>query len=169
MWKHTFPLVLFITSTTVAWGCEPPPDPQYDPAGYADWCDCMGGWVDYSAGVGCSGATRPRQESIPSAIKHGSGGESAATDDSEACHECGQALINDIAAGLQSSSMIRSYVNQSRAKYANCTRNVDSSCNQTCGRRLFNDIPLSCDSFDDDASYADCVETLINGARFSCR
>lgn len=33
--------------------CGAPPDPRSNRGGYADWCGCMEGRVDYSAGVGC--------------------------------------------------------------------------------------------------------------------
>ena len=154
-------------STTVAGECGTPPDPRYDSAGYAEWCNCMGGWVDYSAGVGCSGATGPRQESTPSAIEYGGAGESAETDNSGDCNECDEALVNDITVGLQSSARIRSYVNHSRAKYYNCTGLLGRGC--SCGEQLYDNIPLACDRYIEESSYAACVEELVNDARYSCQ
>jgi len=158
MWKFTFILVLFMFSTTVAGNCGTSPDPRYDSAGYAEWCNCMGGWVDYSAGVGCSGATGPRQESGPGASKSGNG---------ELCNECDEALVNDITVGLQSSARIRTYVNHSRAKYANCIQLLGRGC--SCGEQLYDNIPLACDRYVEDSSYAACVEELVNDARYSCQ
>ena len=167
MWKLTFISVLIMASTAVALDCGTQLDPRSYPAEYAKWCDCMGGTVDYSAGVGCVGATGPRQESTPSEVKHRNGGETAATDNSDVCNECDQGLLNDITVGLQSSTMIRTYVNQSRAKYANCIQILGISC--SCGRQLFDNIPLACDAHKDETSYAVCVETLVNDARLSCQ
>lgn len=82
------------------------------------------------------------------------------------CAECGEALMNDIAAGLPQSLNFRNYTYEARQKYSNCIASIADGCQNTCGRQLYDNLP-TCDSFDDPGHKA-CVETALNGARLSC-
>ena len=82
------------------------------------------------------------------------------------CEECGNALMNDIEAGLRASRNFRNYVQEARQNYGNCTQSVSDGCQNTCGRQLYDNLP-GCDSFPD-PGHKSCVETALRGARLSC-
>ncbi|MFT7637087.1 MAG: hypothetical protein ACI9Y8_000859 [Candidatus Omnitrophota bacterium] len=63
-------LSTLLFSINISFACGDVPDPRLDSSGYATWCACMGGTVDYSAGVGCVGATGQRSSSAISTGGH---------------------------------------------------------------------------------------------------
>lgn len=84
------------------------------------------------------------------------------------CGECGIALLNDLAAGLGQSAQLRSYVDQSLAKYDNCVRPHGDACANQCGFQARANIP-ACSKWDEQAGYRACVETTYNGAALECQ
>lgn len=82
------------------------------------------------------------------------------------CSECGEALMNDIAYGLENSKNLRNYVHEAHQNYANCIRDIQDGCANTCGRQLYDLLP-GCDQWND-AGFRACVETSLRGAILSC-
>jgi hypothetical protein len=84
------------------------------------------------------------------------------------CEECGKLFINSVESGLRNSAILRTYVFQSRQSYANCIREIRGSCENICGKQLFNILPR-CDIDDyNDAGHRACVEEALSGAILEC-
>jgi hypothetical protein len=83
------------------------------------------------------------------------------------CSECGEALMNDIAYGLDHSQNLRNYVIEAHQNYANCIRDIQDGCVNTCGRQLYDKLP-HCDRWKEAAGFRACVETTLTGAIASC-
>lgn len=84
------------------------------------------------------------------------------------CALCGKALMNDVAYGLDNSASVLTYVNQSRANYSNCTRDIQSGCSNTPGKQLFDNL-LNCNKrlYRHIPSFKSCARTSVRGARLS--
>jgi hypothetical protein len=87
---------------------------------------------------------------------------------SAACDTCGRALSADVAAGLSSSAMLSTYVQQSLGKYANCTRREAMQCADDCWRANLADLLPNCDQFND-AGHRACVNQTVVGANATCQ
>ncbi len=88
--------------------------------------------------------------------------------DTSRCDTCGRALSSDVAAGLSSSALLRSYVQQSLGKYANCTRGETGQCANDCWRMNLANLLPNCETFDD-AGHRACVNQTVSGANLSCQ
>jgi hypothetical protein len=84
------------------------------------------------------------------------------------CGECGQALLNDVAAGLKLSQGMRSYMHEALAKYDNCRQGLPGSCTDQCAYQLRQTLP-NCDRWSEGAAYRACAETSYTGAQAYCR
>ncbi len=60
----------------------------------------------------------------------------------QTCSECGEAIINDVAYGLDSSALLTNYVHQATANYKNCTRKL--SCGGSEGQDFFDLMRDTC-------------------------
>jgi len=88
--------------------------------------------------------------------------------DAQACDVCGRALSADVGFGLGSSAMLRTYVQQSLGKYANCVRSTASGCADSCWRGNLADLLPNCETFDDNGHRA-CVNQTVEGANANCQ
>ena len=83
------------------------------------------------------------------------------------CGQCGQALLNDVAAGLRQSQDLRPYVLEAISKYDNCRANLPAQCTQHCSYNLRTTLP-SCDRWTLSEAYRACVETAHTGTSAYC-
>lgn len=96
-------------------------------------------------------------------LRRSGGGPPVAT-----CGQCGQALLNDVVAGLRQSQALRPYVNEAMRKYDNCRRNLPGACTSHCAYQLQQTLP-GCDRWDVEQAYRNCVETAHTGTAAYCR
>jgi len=87
---------------------------------------------------------------------------------SAGCDTCGRALSSDVAAGLSSSAMLWTYVQQSLGKYANCTRAEPGQCADDCWRVNLADLLPNCEQFNE-AGHRACVNQTVVGANETCQ
>jgi hypothetical protein len=87
---------------------------------------------------------------------------------SAGCDTCGRALSSDVAAGVSSSGLLRTYVQQSQAKYANCTRREADRCTSDCWYINLANLLPNCEQFND-AGHRACVNQTIAGANGTCQ
>ena len=130
-----------------------------------------GGCIDGDISVSVSGDTMSwywsgswqGQPYTASAVLQREGGG-----DAQACDVCGRALSSDVGFGLGSSAMLRTYVQQSLGKYANCTRRLAGGCADSCWRGNLADLLPNCETFDDNGHRA-CVNQTVVGANANCQ
>lgn len=84
------------------------------------------------------------------------------------CDVCGRALSSDVAAGLSSSAMLSTYVQQSVGKYQNCTRRAGDGCDASCWRANLATLLPNCNQFADNG-FRDCVQQTVDGANGTCQ
>lgn len=77
------------------------------------------------------------------------------------CGVCDRALVNDIRAGLRRSGRVRSYVTQSRAKYANCIRSLPGGCRRSSIYWKNQRAVTACYKWQLDGIFAQCVDSAI--------
>lgn len=128
----------------------------------------VGHSVEYSATISADGASMSGSWRIGA-----DGGSFSATAldppvADQTCNTCGRALLGDVAFGLSSSAMLRTYVQQSRAKFENCARRSQDQCRSSCWRTSLADLLPNCDTFDDNGHRA-CVTQTQDGARETCK
>jgi hypothetical protein len=125
-----------------------------------------GGCIDGQISVSVSGDTMQwswsgewqGQPYTADAVLTRTGGSAA-----QICDTCGRALHSDVSFGVSSSAMLRTYVQQSSAKYENCARKDANACANSCWRtRLANLLP-NCEQFNDNGHRA-CVQETLAGA-----
>jgi hypothetical protein len=80
---------------------------------------------------------------------------------------CGRALSSDVALGLSSSAMLFTYVQQSAAKYQNCTQRA-KNCEASCWRINLAALLPTCNQYDD-KGFRDCVGQTVDGANVTCQ
>jgi hypothetical protein len=84
------------------------------------------------------------------------------------CRQCGQALLNDVAAGLRKSQELRPYVLEAISKYDNCRANLPAQCTEHCAYTLRSTLP-DCDRWTLSEAYRACVHTAHTGTVAYCR
>ena len=84
------------------------------------------------------------------------------------CGQCGQALLNDVAAGLRQSQDLHPYVHEAMSKYDNCRANLPAQCSEHCAYNLRTTLP-GCDRWTLNEAYRACVETAHAGTSAYCR
>lgn len=86
----------------------------------------------------------------------------------QVCDTCGRALHRDVSFGVSSSAMLRTYVQQSAAKYENCARKVADACVNSCWRANLASLLPNCETFNDNGHRA-CIEETLAGASNNCQ
>jgi hypothetical protein len=81
----------------------------------------------------------------------------------QVCDTCGRALHSDVSFGVSSSAMLRTYVQQSSAKYENCARKDANACADSCWRSRLASLLPNCEQFNDNGHRA-CVQETLAGA-----
>ena len=109
-----------------------------------------------------SGSWEGRSYTASATLNRVGGGVSAG------CDTCGRALSADVAAGVSSSAMLRTYVQQSQAKYGNCTRRETDRCTSDCWYVNLANLLPNCEQFNDDGHRA-CVNQTVAGANGTCQ
>lgn len=83
------------------------------------------------------------------------------------CEACGLTLVGDIAAGLTRTRSLRSYIEQSLAKFLNCVNKRPDQCVGECARHVINDPLWACSQVPG-PSYRECVEQTMAAAEGRC-